>query len=66
MYSRLYSQLMCTYTGFKVFKAIDIALQNFLHFTIFGLKSDHHVRISIRSTRYLGLTSVVFTTRTGG
>jgi hypothetical protein len=51
--------------SFKVFKAIYIALQKKSRFTIFGLKSDH-VRISIRSIRYLGLTSVVFTTRTGG
>jgi hypothetical protein len=48
--------------GFKVVKAIYITiLQKKLHFTLFGLKSDH-----VRSTRYLCLTSVVFTTRTGG
>jgi hypothetical protein len=56
---------MYIHLGFKVFKAIDIALQTKINFTIFGLKSDH-VRISIISTRYLGLTPVVFTTRTGG
>jgi hypothetical protein len=63
MYFRLYNQLILwIHFGFKVFKAIVISLHNVLHFTIFGQKSDH-VRIS---TRYLGLTSVVLTTRTGG
>jgi hypothetical protein len=65
MYYRLYNQLICTYTlVLKCFSNL-YCFTNFFYFTIFGVKSDH-VRISIRSTRYLGLTSVVFTTRTGG
>jgi hypothetical protein len=65
---------------YKVMQSIDLyiyiyalVLKRFKQFILLYTKNNilkflvqNHVRISIRSTRYMGLKSVFFTTRTGG